>query len=67
MKPATPKTTVIIGAGIALLSMGVYTRRNSYSSQIFEMDKKPGGVMTACEVMKRICNRDGRVFTTSRK
>ena len=47
MKTSTPKTMVIIGAGIAGLSMGVYAQQNGYASQIFEMEAKPGGLMTS--------------------
>ena len=38
---------VIIGAGIAGLSMGVYAQLNGYTSRIHEMHTQPGGLMTA--------------------
>lgn len=41
------KSIIIIGAGIAGLSAGCYGQMNGYSSRIFEMDTKPGGVCTS--------------------
>jgi phytoene dehydrogenase-like protein len=41
------KSIIIIGAGIAGLSAGCYGQMNGYSTRIFEMDTKPGGVCTS--------------------
>lgn len=41
------RSIVIIGAGIAGLSAGVYARINGYTTHVFEMHDKPGGVCTA--------------------
>lgn len=41
------KSVIIIGAGIAGLSMGVYAQLNGYQSRIYEMHSLPGGLMTA--------------------
>lgn len=41
------KSILIIGAGIAGLSAGVYAQMNGYSSQIYEMHTLPGGLCTA--------------------
>lgn len=41
------KSVIIIGAGIAGLSAGVYAQLNGYQSRIFEMHTLPGGLMTA--------------------
>ncbi|MGE5586324.1 MAG: phytoene desaturase family protein [Bacillota bacterium] len=38
---------LIIGAGIAGLSTGCYAQMNGFSTQIFEMHDKPGGLCTA--------------------
>ncbi len=38
---------IIIGAGVAGLSTGIFAQKNGYSSQIFEMHTLPGGLMTA--------------------
>jgi len=38
---------IIVGAGIAGLSTGVYARMNGYKTTILEMHKKPGGLCTA--------------------
>jgi phytoene dehydrogenase-like protein len=43
------KTVIIIGAGIAGLTTGIYGQMNGYKTQIFEMDIKPGGLCTAWE------------------
>lgn len=40
-------SVIIIGAGIAGLSTGVYAQRNGYQSRIYEMHNLPGGLMTA--------------------
>ncbi len=42
-----PKSMLIIGAGIAGLSMGVYAQLNGYKSRIHEMHTQPGGLMTS--------------------
>ncbi len=41
------KSVIIIGAGIAGLSAGVYAQLNGYQSRIYEMHNLPGGLMTA--------------------
>jgi phytoene dehydrogenase-like protein len=41
------KSMIIIGAGIAGLSAGVYAQLNGYQSRIYEMHNLPGGLMTA--------------------
>jgi phytoene dehydrogenase-like protein len=41
------KSMIIIGAGIAGLSMGIYARLNGYKTRILEMNSIPGGLMTA--------------------
>ena len=41
------KTMLVIGAGIAGLSMGIYGRLNGYQTKIVEMHTQPGGLMTA--------------------
>ncbi len=41
------KSVIIIGAGIAGLSAGIYARMNGYGSRIFEHHSKPGGVVAA--------------------
>ena len=41
------KTIIIIGAGMAGLSSGIYGRMNGYRTHIFEHHTKPGGVCTA--------------------
>ena len=40
----TQKKVIIIGAGLAGLSTGIYARLNGYETQIFEHGKHPGGV-----------------------
>jgi len=42
-----PKKIVIIGAGIAGLSAGVYGRMNGFDTEICEMHTLPGGLCTA--------------------
>lgn len=44
------KSIIIIGAGIAGLSAGCYGQMNGYSTQIFELHDKPGGL---CASWKR--------------
>jgi phytoene dehydrogenase-like protein len=41
------KSIIIIGAGFAGLSAGIYAQMNGYRTQIFEMHDKPGGLCTA--------------------
>lgn len=41
------KSIIIIGAGIAGLSAGVYAQMNGFNSRIYEMHTQPGGLMTA--------------------
>ena len=41
------RSLLVIGGGIAGLSMGCYAQMNGYRSTILEMHDKPGGVMTA--------------------
>ncbi|MBN2389525.1 MAG: NAD(P)/FAD-dependent oxidoreductase [Anaerolineae bacterium] len=41
------KSVIIIGAGIAGLSAGVYARRNGYAATIYESHTVPGGMCTA--------------------
>ncbi len=43
------KKIVIIGAGMAGLSAGIYARMNGYEAEIHEMHSKPGGLCTAWE------------------
>jgi phytoene dehydrogenase-like protein len=40
------KAIIVIGAGIAGLSAGIYGRMNGYRTKIFEMGAGPGGVCT---------------------
>ena len=41
------KSIIIIGAGFAGLSVGIYAQMNGYKTQIFEMHRLPGGLCTA--------------------
>ena len=41
------RSVIIIGAGIAGLTAGVYAQRNGYKCHIYEMHSLPGGLMTA--------------------
>jgi phytoene dehydrogenase-like protein len=41
------KSIIIIGAGFAGLSTGIYAQKNGYKSQIFEMHDLPGGLCTS--------------------
>jgi len=41
------KSVIIIGGGIAGLSAGCYGQMNGYTTNIYEMDTKPGGVCTS--------------------
>lgn len=47
MESSNDRTMIIIGAGIAGLSMGVYAQLNGYNSHIYELHTQPGGLMTA--------------------
>ena len=42
----TEKSIIIIGTGIAGLSVGCYGQMNGYRTQIFEMHSKAGGLCT---------------------
>ena len=41
------RSVLIIGGGIAGLSMGCYARMNGYRATVLELHDKPGGLMTA--------------------
>jgi phytoene dehydrogenase-like protein len=41
------KSMIIIGAGFAGLSAGIYGQMNGYQTQIFEMHDQPGGLCTS--------------------
>ncbi len=41
------KSIIIIGAGFAGLSAGIYAQMNGYRTQIFELHRQPGGLCTA--------------------
>jgi len=41
------KSIIIIGTGIAGMATGCYAQMNGYSTRIFEMHDKPGGLCTA--------------------
>ena len=41
------KKIIIIGAGIAGLSAGIYARKNGYDATIYELHFLPGGLCTA--------------------
>ncbi len=41
------RSVIIIGAGFAGLSAGIYAQMNGYRTQIFEMHNLPGGLCTA--------------------
>ncbi len=41
------KSVIIIGAGIAGLSAGIYARKNGYDATIYELHYLPGGLCTA--------------------
>ncbi len=43
----TEKSIIIIGAGIAGLSAGIYAQANGYRTRIFEQHTVPGGLCTA--------------------
>jgi phytoene dehydrogenase-like protein len=44
---ASDNSIIIIGAGFAGLSTGIYAQMNGYSTRIFEMHNKPGGLCTS--------------------
>lgn len=46
-KTSTDNSVIIIGAGFAGLSAGIYSQMNGYKTQIFEMHSKPGGLCTS--------------------
>ena len=46
-KTRDDNSIIIIGAGFAGLSAGIYARMNGYDVQIFEMHSKPGGLCTS--------------------
>jgi phytoene dehydrogenase-like protein len=52
------KSLIVIGAGIAGLSTGVYARLNGYRTIIFEQSDKPGGLCASWR-------RDGYTFSSS--
>ena len=41
------KSMIIIGAGFAGLAAGIYARLNGYTTRIFEMNSRPGGLCTS--------------------
>ncbi|MDD5701181.1 MAG: NAD(P)/FAD-dependent oxidoreductase [Dehalococcoidales bacterium] len=43
------KSIIIIGAGIAGLTTGIYGQMNDYKTRIFEMHTRPGGLCTSWE------------------
>ena len=43
----TKKRIIVIGAGIAGLSAGIYSQMNGYDSEIFELNHSPGGLCTS--------------------
>ncbi|NUM46567.1 MAG: NAD(P)/FAD-dependent oxidoreductase [Anaerolineales bacterium] len=43
----TPKSILIIGAGVAGLCAGIYGQLNGYQTKIIEKHKIPGGLVTA--------------------
>jgi len=44
---STDRSLLVIGGGIAGLSMGCYAQMSAYRSTVLEMHDKPGGLMTA--------------------
>ena len=52
---ADAKKIIIVGAGIAGLSAGIYARKNGYDVTIYEMHYLPGGMCTAWK-------REGFIF-----
>ena len=49
MNPSQKKKVVIVGAGVAGLSAGIYAQMNGYDAEIIEMHTVPGGQCTAWE------------------
>lgn len=49
MNPPQKKKVVVIGAGVAGLSAGIYAQLNGYDAEIIEMHTVPGGQCTAWE------------------
>jgi phytoene dehydrogenase-like protein len=47
--PSSEKKVLIVGAGVAGLSAGIYARLNGYDAEIVEMHTVPGGQCTAWE------------------
>lgn len=47
MEASQNRSMLIIGAGIAGLSMGVYAQLNGYNCRIHELHTQPGGLMTS--------------------
>jgi phytoene dehydrogenase-like protein len=47
MDDTTEKMILVIGAGLAGLSLGCYAQMNGYQSQIFEQHSSPGGLAAA--------------------
>ena len=47
MNDANDNSIIIIGAGFAGLSAGIYGQMNGYKTRIFEMHNKPGGLCTS--------------------
>jgi phytoene desaturase len=62
----TPKTLIIIGAGLTGLSTGCYAQMNGYRSHIFEHHTVPGGV-AACWKRKGYLIDGGIHFVMSHK
>jgi phytoene dehydrogenase-like protein len=44
---SSDNSIIIIGAGFAGLSAGIYAQMNGYTTKIFEMHNKPGGLCTS--------------------
>jgi monoamine oxidase len=64
------KSIIIIGAGLAGLSTGVYAQRNGYRSRVFELHTQPGGgvppaINSGRQVIQILCHGDGRPFRAS--
>ena len=62
------QSIIIIGAGLAGLSAGIYAQMNGYQSQIFEMHNLPGGLCTAWKrkeyIIDGCCPLVSRHFTS---
>jgi phytoene desaturase len=46
-KGMNEKSIIVIGAGLAGLSTGIFAQMNGYQSRIFEHHSQPGGVAAA--------------------